>query len=112
MLFVWFFYKYTQFPRVVILSIYSDAVCTDLSSFGRGQIISAPLAGASMTKTATLLGTLHGQITAKEYMDRLGNQVHPMIQTFFLKNDNSSSDPSVAQPIASRYTDCAIPAHT
>jgi hypothetical protein len=26
--------------------------------------------------------TLHSQITAREYMDRLGNQVHPMIQTF------------------------------
>jgi hypothetical protein len=26
--------------------------------------------------------TLHGRITAKEYVDRLGNQVHPMIQTF------------------------------
>jgi hypothetical protein len=26
--------------------------------------------------------TLHGQITARDYVDRLGNQVHPMIQTF------------------------------
>jgi hypothetical protein len=26
--------------------------------------------------------TLHGRITAKEYIDRLGNQVHPIIQTF------------------------------
>jgi hypothetical protein len=26
--------------------------------------------------------TLNGQITAREYVDRLGNQVHPMIQTF------------------------------
>jgi hypothetical protein len=26
--------------------------------------------------------TLHGQITAKIYVDRLGNQVHRMIQTF------------------------------
>jgi hypothetical protein len=26
--------------------------------------------------------TLHGPITAREYMDRLGSQVHPMIQTF------------------------------
>jgi hypothetical protein len=25
--------------------------------------------------------TLHGRITAREYVDRLGNQVHPMIQT-------------------------------
>jgi hypothetical protein len=27
--------------------------------------------------------TLHGQITAKEYVDRLGNQVHSVIQTSF-----------------------------
>jgi hypothetical protein len=26
--------------------------------------------------------TLHDRITAREYVDRLGNQVHPMIQTF------------------------------
>jgi hypothetical protein len=26
--------------------------------------------------------TLHGQITPREYVDWLGNQVHPMIQTF------------------------------
>jgi hypothetical protein len=25
--------------------------------------------------------TLHVPITAREYIDRLGNQVHPMIQT-------------------------------
>jgi hypothetical protein len=31
--------------------------------------------------------TLHGQITAREYMGRLGNQVHPMIQTLFPNNN-------------------------
>jgi hypothetical protein len=30
---------------------------------------------------------LHGQITAREYMDKLGNQVYPMIQTLFPNND-------------------------
>jgi hypothetical protein len=30
---------------------------------------------------------LHGRITAREYMDMLGNQVHPMIQMLFLNND-------------------------
>jgi hypothetical protein len=30
--------------------------------------------------------TIHGQITSREYVDRLGNQGHPMIQTF-LNND-------------------------
>jgi hypothetical protein len=32
--------------------------------------------------------TLHGRITIREYADRLGNQVHPMIQTLFLNNDS------------------------
>jgi hypothetical protein len=31
--------------------------------------------------------TLHGRITAREYEDRLGNQVHPMMQTLFQNND-------------------------
>jgi hypothetical protein len=31
--------------------------------------------------------TLHGQITAREYMDKLGNQVHHMLQMLFLNND-------------------------
>jgi hypothetical protein len=31
--------------------------------------------------------TLHDRITAREYVDRLGNQVHSMTQTLFLKND-------------------------
>jgi hypothetical protein len=31
--------------------------------------------------------TLHGQITAREYVERLGNQAHPMIRTLFPKND-------------------------
>jgi hypothetical protein len=30
--------------------------------------------------------TLHGQITARNYMDRLGNQVHPFIHTLFPNN--------------------------
>jgi hypothetical protein len=31
--------------------------------------------------------TLHGLITAREYVDSLGNQVHSKIQTLFLNND-------------------------
>jgi hypothetical protein len=34
----------------------------------------------------------HGRITAREYVDRLGNQVHPMIQTLFPKNCVVSQD--------------------
>jgi hypothetical protein len=36
--------------------------------------------------------TLHGRISARKYMDRLGNQVHPTIQTLFLNNDAVSQD--------------------
>jgi hypothetical protein len=31
--------------------------------------------------------TLYGRITAREYLDRLGTQVHPMIQTLFPNKD-------------------------
>jgi hypothetical protein len=31
--------------------------------------------------------TLHGQITTREYVDRSGYHVHPMIQTSFPNND-------------------------
>jgi hypothetical protein len=34
-----------------------------------------------------LIITLHGRITVKEYMDRLGNQVPPMIQMLFPNRD-------------------------
>jgi hypothetical protein len=38
--------------------------------------------------------TLHGRITAREYVDRLGNQVHPMIQTLFPNNEAVFQDDS------------------
>jgi hypothetical protein len=31
--------------------------------------------------------TLHSRITSREYVDRLGNQMHPMIQTLFPNNE-------------------------
>jgi hypothetical protein len=37
--------------------------------------------------------TLHGRITAREYVNRLGNQVHPMIQMLF-SNDAFFQDDS------------------
>jgi hypothetical protein len=37
---------------------------------------------------------LHGRVTAREYTDRLGNPVHPMIQTLF-PNDADFQDDSV-----------------
>jgi len=35
----------------------------DFSDFQRGQIVVAHLAGASVTKTATLLGVLNAEVT-------------------------------------------------
>jgi hypothetical protein len=36
--------------------------------------------------------TLHDKITAREYVDRLGNQVHPNIQMLFPNNDAISKN--------------------
>jgi hypothetical protein len=38
--------------------------------------------------------TLDGRITVREYVDRLGNQVHPMIQTLFSNNNAVFQDDS------------------
>jgi hypothetical protein len=38
--------------------------------------------------------THHGRHTAREYVDRLGNQVHPMIQMIFPNNDAVFQDDS------------------
>jgi hypothetical protein len=42
-----------------------------------------------------LIIIIHGRSTIRKYMDRLGNQVHPMIHTFLNKNavfhDNTAS---------------------
>jgi hypothetical protein len=38
--------------------------------------------------------TLHGRITAREYGNRLGNQVHPMILTLFPNNNSVFQDNS------------------
>jgi hypothetical protein len=36
--------------------------------------------------------TLHGRISAREYVYSLGNQAHPMIQTLFPNKDTVSQD--------------------
>jgi hypothetical protein len=38
--------------------------------------------------------TLYGRITAREHVGRLGDQVHPMIQTLFLNNNAVFQDDS------------------
>jgi hypothetical protein len=35
---------------------------------------------------------LHGRITARDYVDRMGNQVHPMIQKLLPNNNAVSQD--------------------
>jgi hypothetical protein len=39
--------------------------------------------------------TLHGRITAREYVDTLGNQVHPMNHTLFPNNDAVFQDDNI-----------------
>jgi hypothetical protein len=41
------------------------------------------------------INTFHGRITVREHVDKLGNQVHPMIQTLFPNNDAVFSDDNV-----------------
>jgi hypothetical protein len=40
--------------------------------------------------------TLHGQITARDYVDSLRNQVYPMIQVLFPNSDAVFQDDSAA----------------
>jgi hypothetical protein len=44
--------------------------------------------------------TFHGQISARKYVDRLGNLVHPMIQTLFPNNDAVFQDDNAPIHIA------------
>jgi hypothetical protein len=51
--------------------------------------------------------TLLGQITAREYVDRLGNQMQPIFQTLFPNNDavsqNDSAPIHTAGPVQSWF---------
>jgi hypothetical protein len=39
--------------------------------------------------------TLNGEITARDYVDMVGNQLHPMILTLFQNNDAVFEDDNV-----------------
>jgi hypothetical protein len=67
----------------VWLQQWNTVVCDDLGSNIVVQYSAGPVI------------TLHGRITAREYVDRLGNQVHPMIQTLFPNNDAVFQDDSL-----------------
>jgi hypothetical protein len=52
---------------------------------------------SSMIVVQYSVGTIikfHGRITAREYVDRLGNQAHPMIRTLFPNNGAVFEDDS------------------
>jgi hypothetical protein len=49
--------------------------------------------------------TLHGRITEREYVDKLGNQVHPMIQTLFPNNNAPNHTAGTVQSWFEGYED-------
>jgi hypothetical protein len=106
--------------------IWSDESFTMLPTSGRVYIYSTPKeaynpeclvptikhGGGSVMVSAEILWhsvdpiiTLHGRITAREYMDRLANQVHPMFQTLFPNND------AVFQDISDPFTQLGLFSH-
>jgi hypothetical protein len=48
--------------------------------------------GSNIMVSVGLIITLHDRIPAREYVDKLGNQMHPMFQTSFPKNDTVFQD--------------------
>jgi hypothetical protein len=50
--------------------------------------------------------SLHGRIIAKECGDRLGNQVHPIIQTLFPNNDADFEDDNAPIHTAGTVESC------
>jgi hypothetical protein len=80
---------FTQFPpsgRVDIWKTFKEAYNPDAWFQHRGSSTMV-WAAISWYSTAFACPTFHGRITAREYVDGLGNQVHPMIQTLFPNND-------------------------
>jgi hypothetical protein len=52
----------------------------------RGRLCDGLGSNVAVQYSVVSIITLHGRITAREYVDRLCNQVHPMTQTLFPKN--------------------------
>jgi hypothetical protein len=46
----------------------------------------------------------HGRINAREYVDRLGNEVHPMIQKLFPNNDAVFHDGNASIHTAAKFS--------
>jgi hypothetical protein len=53
----------------------------------RGRVCDGLVSNIAVQYCVGPIITLHGQITAKKKVDRLGNQVHHMMQTLFQNND-------------------------
>ena len=58
---------------------------------GNGSVM---IWAATSSYSAVRIITLNGRITASDYMDILGNQMHPVVQMFYPNNDAIFQDDS------------------
>jgi hypothetical protein len=75
--------SFTLFPTsgtVYVLRIPKEAYDQESKSETRGMFCDDLDSNIMVQCFVGPIITLHGQLTAREYVDRLGNQVHPMIQ--------------------------------
>jgi hypothetical protein len=63
-------------------SLQSGTPNSNRETWGRGSVM---IWTAILLYSVHPITTLHGRITSKEYVDILGNQVHPMIKIIFKK---------------------------
>jgi hypothetical protein len=66
----------------------------DANSETRGRFCDSLSSNIVLHYSVAPIITLHGRITAREYVNMLGNHVHPMIQTLFRNNDAVFQDDS------------------
>jgi hypothetical protein len=71
---------------------------------GGSVMVKAAISWYSILLIPTII--LYGQITAREYMDKLGNQVHPMIQTSFANNNAAFQDDNAPTHTAETVQSC------
>jgi hypothetical protein len=71
-----------------------DPECLIPNSKTRGRFCDGLASNIVVQYSVGPIITLRDRINAKEYVDRLGNQVHPMIQTLFPNNGAVFQDDS------------------